>query len=439
MPAWARQGLLLTVLALQLAWYAAIWFSGATHSWKVPWLAGAALAATLLLLWEPPWLAAAVRRGQADSARRPKLWLIGLGLLALAAGLWLVFNQRIWPFDEEGNLGASQLLAERGLGTFFAEYPSLPWLGRQHPPLAVLLNGLVMRLFGPELAYIRLVTLAYTLAAVGLTFWLGRLLYDRVTGLIAAAFLVAFPLVLRVGTVAMTDVQVMTYALLTICLVVKVERRPSWGLAAAAGFVFGLGLLTKYTIILVAPVIVAYFVINRSFRRCFGPLFVIGAISAAMLAAWLGYAYTLGVFAAQQELLGELAGSVTQADSGAAAFGSKLLLETVTTRLPSALGVYSAPFLLLGLVQIMRIRTRADWFLAAWSVIVGGLLLLTLPDHRYFMLMFPAAALIMARGVRTLPSLRRNALPLLSLCLFLCAGALYLFVDWERATHLFVR
>lgn len=434
-----RQGLLLAVLGLQLAWYAAIWLSGASHSPKAPWLAGAAVAATLLLLWDPDWLRLAIRRGQAHATAQPQLWLGGLLLLTLVAGVWLAFNQRIWPFDEEGNLGASRLLAESGLGVFFAQYPDLPWLGRQHPPLAILINGLVMWLFGPELVYIRLVTLAYTLAAVGLVFWLGRLLYDRLTGLIAACFLVAFPLVLRVGTVAMTDVQVMTYALLTICLVVKVERRPSWGVAALAGFVFGLGLLTKYTIILMAPVIVAYFFINRSFRRCFGHLFVIGAISAAMLACWLGYAYTLGVFAAQQQLLGELAGSVTQAESGASTFGAKLLLETLTTRLPSALGVYSAPFLLLGVVQLLRFRLRQDWFLLAWSVIVGGLLLLTLPDHRYFMLMFPAAALIMARGVRTLPSLRRDALPLLALCLFLCAGALYLFVDWERATHLFMR
>ncbi len=88
---------------------------------------------------------------------------------------------------------------------------------------------------------------------------------------------------------------------------------------------------------------------------------------------------------------------------------------------------------------MLRLRLRQDWFLLAWTVIVGGLLLLTLPDHRYFMLMFPAAALMMARGMRTLPSLRSNTLSLLSLCLFLCAGALYLFVDWERATHLFMR
>ena len=139
---------------------------------------------------------------------------MGLALLTVCAGVWLAFNQRIWPFDEEGNLGASRLLAERGLGAFFAQYPDLPWLGRQHPPLAILINGLVMWVFGPELAYIRLVTLAYTVAAVGLVFWLGQLLYDRLTGLVAACFLVAFPLVLRVGTVAMTDVQVMTYALL---------------------------------------------------------------------------------------------------------------------------------------------------------------------------------------------------------------------------------
>jgi hypothetical protein len=69
--------------------------------------------------------------------------------------------------------------------------------------------------------------------------------------------------------------------------------------------------------------------------------------------------------------------------------------------------------------------------------VVSAALLLTAPDHRYFLLAFPAFALAGARGLRRLPEpLAERALVLATL---FAAGALYLFVDWERASHVFTR
>lgn len=113
-----------------------------------------------------------------------------------------------------------------------------------------------------------------------------------------------------------------------------------------------------------------------------------------------------------------------------------MLLETLATRLPSGLGVYTLPLILLGLWQVLRSRNRTDWFLVLWIALIWLPLLITLPDHRYFMLSFPALALVMAREVRRSPG---NALLLVLLCLVFCGVSLFLFVDWERQSHVFLR
>jgi hypothetical protein len=117
-------------------------------------------------------------------------------------------------------------------------------------------------------------------------------------------------------------------------------------------------------------------------------------------------------------------------------YGARLALETIVTRLPSALGVYTLPLLLLGAASLWRNRQRADWFIFTWIALVWLALFLTLPDHRYFMLTFPALSILLARG---LFSLRHTAPQVLLLALFYCAGALYLFVDWVRSSHLFLQ
>ncbi len=433
-----RQRILISVMVLlQVAWYAAIWFSGAANNYKLPLLIFSTLAVGAVALYMPASWRNAVERWEASIASNQKPWLLALCLVVVAAGILLARYQRIWPYDEEGDFGASKLLAEQGLKTFFEGYALLPWLGKQHPPLIILLNGLVMRVFGSELFYIRLLTLGFTVGTLLLIYLIGRRLYDGQTGIFAAAFMASFPLFIRIGTVAMTDVQVTFFAVLALYLVVAVEQGQSYRLAAAAGAALGLGLLTKYTTALIYPVALSYFLINRSFKRCFWHLAVMSLVAGIIFFVWLSYAYTLGVFAAQQQQLGALAGVATDTSEQWSFFGiSRMLLETLATRLPSGLGVYTLPLILLGLWQVLRSRNRTDWFLVLWIALIWLPLLITLPDHRYFMLSFPALALVMAREVRRSPG---NALLLVLLCLVFCGVSLFLFVDWERQSHVFLR
>ncbi|MBV7340111.1 hypothetical protein KFU94_70280 [Chloroflexi bacterium TSY] len=116
-------------------------------------------------------------------------------------------------------------------------------------------------------------------------------------------------------------------------------------------------------------------------------------------------------------------------------YGTRVALETLLTRLPSALGVYSIPIMALGLVAFWKRRTWTEWFILAWIVLIWVPLLLTLPDHRYFMLSFPALALLAAHGLQATSD---RMMQVLLLALLYCGGSLYLFVDWSRGTHLFL-
>ncbi|MBV7338709.1 hypothetical protein KFU94_62925 [Chloroflexi bacterium TSY] len=115
--------------------------------------------------------------------------------------------------------------------------------------------------------------------------------------------------------------------------------------------------------------------------------------------------------------------------------GTQVALETLLTRLPSALGVYAIPIMALGLVAFWKRRGWTEWFILAWIVLIWVPLLLTLPDHRYFMLSFPALALLAAHGLQATSD---RMMQVLLLALLYCGGSLYLFVDWSRGTHLFL-
>ncbi|MBV7338718.1 glycosyltransferase family 39 protein [Chloroflexi bacterium TSY] len=145
------------------------------------------------------------------------------------------------------------------------EYVQLKWLGAQHPPFIVLLNGFVYELFGVHLLYARFVTLFFALGILVLTYQLGRIFYDATTGVLAAFAFATFPLFLRLGTTSMLDIQVTFFALLGLYFGVIALRNQSYQRAIAAGFALGLGLVTKYTMVLMAPVVLCYFVLQLYF------------------------------------------------------------------------------------------------------------------------------------------------------------------------------
>jgi hypothetical protein len=120
-------------------------------------------------------------------------------------------------------------------------------------------------------------------------------------------------------------------------------------------------------------------------------------------------------------------------------WGRRFLLNSLLTRLPSGLGAYSLPLILLGLWQLVfrTPRKSSDWYVLLWIAMTSFLIILTLPDHRYFMVIFPAFAIAMARWMETQPTKEIGQVTLLGIVYQI--GTLYLMVDWSRSNELFIK
>lgn len=425
------RNLLVAMALLQMLWLVIIWLTGIASNWKkLPFLVVYSVAVGVAIGCMPAGFVSRLRRLKERLSQKERAPILALCGVLLIAGIIYAHYQRRY-IDEDYNFNASRIVAEEGVGQFFAKYANLPWLGEQHPPLVPLVYGLTMRILGVNLLIIRLVSLVLAITTVLLTYLLGSELYDRDTGLLAMFFLISFPLFLRMGTAGLTDIPVTFFFSLALFLTLCLLRRPAYWLAGIAGLSIGAGLLSKYTMILIYPVLLCYVALNSPFRRLKRHLGVMALVSLGILGIWLAYAYRNGILGAQQDTIVSYAGIVTTTSGG-----RRWMLEAVLIRLPSNLGTYSIPLMLVGGLQLLRRRSQADLFVLLWVVTVSLLLILTLPNPRYFMPAFPALAIGMAQGLKRIPEAIERAV---LLALLNCGGALYLFVDWYRAHPLFPR
>jgi 4-amino-4-deoxy-L-arabinose transferase-like glycosyltransferase len=189
-------------------------------------------------------------------------------------------------------------------------------------------------------------------------------------------------------------------------------------------------MLAKYTMLLILPVLFGFCAVRLSARSFVKALALGAMIGLPLLSVWGIYAWHNGLLYKHVAWIWFAALQVVKYD-----YGRQLLFETMTNRLPSALGVYNLPFIAIGVLQLVRRRRQADWLLLCWIIPVFSILTVTLPDHRYFMMLFPAFSISMACCLA--PEDNRTVRILL-LALLLCAGSLYLFVDWDRVNHLFL-
>lgn len=428
----SASNVLILMTLLELGWLGVIWLTGATAAtYKLlPLLiVTIVLGAAVILLPDRflTWLSFDEDR----IARSETRLLLLLGLLIGTVLILFASQQRIWAFDEEGNLRAAAVVADEGIQTLFENYGRRPWLGKQHPPLVPIIYGLAMKLLGTSQLAGRAVTVIFALGTGWLTYLIGRRLYDRQTALLGALLLFSFPLLFRLGTAAMVETPLAFFFTLTVLLTLRLAERPSAGRLLLVGLAIGAGLLSKYTMVFVLPLVFGIIAACGSFKlavRYFGSMALIGAV---LLAGWLLFANQLDVLERQFTTIWEYAGLVLTND-----YGRRVLFETVTNRLPSGLGVYNVPFLALGGLFVINRWRAVDWVLLLWILSVWLPLLLTLPDHRYFLPSFPALALLAALGLQQVP---RATVRGLLLALLFAASTLYLYVDWVRAAELFVQ
>jgi 4-amino-4-deoxy-L-arabinose transferase-like glycosyltransferase len=411
--------------SLQGGWLVSIWWSGtAPHPEKLLPLLLASFIAAVVIAYLPQTILAELKRLCRTLMHSAlPLWpLVGLFFLAVGGLYAQAFHG--WP-DERHVFTAAKIAAEQGLGPFFDQYVQIPWLGKQHPPLAILLYGLVMRFCGTELIVIRMISLCFALVTLGLTYRIGSELSTRTTGMVAVVWLLCMPFFFRLAPAALTDMPVTFCFILAIFLTLRLIKQPSLWLAVLVGSCIGVGLLCKYTMVLVYPVIVLAWLRSARVRQLLPAFMVVFLVSLAIFALWLGYAMHEGIFSGQQALLARHARNVTTSTKG-----KWWLLRVLAFRLPSGIGVAHLPILAIGVWHMLHRHQPQDYFLLGWVLAVALPLLLTLPGPRYFFPLFPALAIAMAFGLQQIAG---EAERVLLLALAFAGVSLYLFVDWPHA------
>jgi signal transduction histidine kinase len=160
--------------------------------------------------------------GAAPLPRRFAFALLGLGALFVAAKLPALDLPFYW--DEQAYVLPSAWLAREGLVHVLPGlHPPGQFFG--HPPLLYLLLGAQFAAFGETRWIPHALVLGFALAALALTFAIGRRVRDAYTGLVAALLLAAMPIFFAQSVMALADVVIAALGLAAVYACLLRRRR----------------------------------------------------------------------------------------------------------------------------------------------------------------------------------------------------------------------
>jgi Dolichyl-phosphate-mannose-protein mannosyltransferase len=321
-----------------------------------------------------------------ERARRSRGRLLSAGV-PLTAILALAAFLRFWHLaatgfnsDEAVYTGSAASLA--GDGTVRAMFPVF----RAHPLLFQVLLSLVLRVHDSDAAA-RALAAAIGVATVAMTYLLGRRLYGRRSGLLAALLLAVMPYHVIVSRQVLLDGLMTLCATAALYCVVRYAEGcgPRWMLAA--GGMMGAAILTKETSLVLLGALYVFFVLARSVRARWRHVLPALAVTAAEVIAW----------------------PLALRASGQARTGQSYLLWQLFRRpnhaiwfyisvLPSWIGPAVLVAALAGLVWLRRQATWREPLLLAWVVVpVLFFTLWPVKGFEYLLLVAPPLAVLAGR------------------------------------------
>ena len=168
--------------------------------------------------------------------------------------------------------------------------PDNHWASRW-PALAPIAAGIT--LLGEGRTSIGLGTLAGWIASIALVGLLGRLWFDRATGLLAAALLASLPLVTAWATQPSVDLIELAFQLAALALASLAHRRQSVAMAIAAGVAAAIAVQARETSLIFCGVAgLAWLTLDRDRRRVL--LWALAGFGGAMAVEVLAYAVATG-------------------------------------------------------------------------------------------------------------------------------------------------
>lgn len=162
-------------------------------------------------------------------------------------------------------LGLPDLIPQEAYYWNYAQHPALSYL--DHPPMVAWLITMGTAVFGDTELGVRVGAYACWFVTAGFLFRFARDLYDKATALKAVMLAAALPVFLVSGFVTTPDAPLVACwagALFFLERALLAEKRLAWwGLGAC----MGLGMLSKYTIALLAVAALVFLLLDRRSRR----------------------------------------------------------------------------------------------------------------------------------------------------------------------------
>ena len=163
------------------------------------------------------------------------------------------------------------------------------WSFHDHPPLVMAVQHFFMQLLGDTRFAFRLPSALLGIASVLLIYGIGRELYSERVGLLAAGLFAVCVNSVYISRVGLQEGYVIFFMLLFLLCLLRSPGRPNYLLGAGAAL--GLGLLSKYHMVLVLPVACVF--LFSAHREHF-----------ATVQLWLGLLLALGRLHSDQEIYG---------------------------------------------------------------------------------------------------------------------------------------
>jgi dolichol-phosphate mannosyltransferase len=271
-PSFGRYLRFLTVAMLALALRGGV-LALLVYGLDVPaaWAIGPAVALTAVInyLGSIFYVFPAADRPDSPAVRDPEIrWrLAALGLIALSLLLRMLY------------LGRVDLIPDEMYYWVYTLHPALSYL--DHPPLTAWLIAIGKSIAGDTVLGVRLPLLVLAPLSLVLAYRYGRGFGGKTAGLLSAMLVATVPAWVGTGFLMTTDAALITAWLAALvglrAVLIDGDSRYWWLVGAA----MGLGALSKYVMVFLAPGILLFMLLDRQARAQFRSLHLWGAVALA--------------------------------------------------------------------------------------------------------------------------------------------------------------
>lgn len=171
-----------------------------------------------------------------------------------------------------------------------------------HPPLFIFAGALVNKLFGRNL--IILIPVLSNILTIFLVYKIGSKLYNHQTGLLAATILTICPISLFTASKIWLDSFLTLGLTLVIYFILEIKKNNLYALAA--GLIFALSLMVKYSAVFILPIVFLVIVLNKKVWSEKLKTFLFFLMPLVLTIPWFNYNYQqLGKIFPNQRLSAE--------------------------------------------------------------------------------------------------------------------------------------